>query len=1507
MILKKWLLGVAVLMLLAFSAQTFAQGTGSVKGTVKDPSNAMIPDAAVTVKNTETGVEVNTKTNNTGTYSVPGLLPGNYDITVAKEGFVTSSSKDIRIGVGDNKVDVKLAAGKKTDVVEVNIKAENIILDNGPSVGVVLPEDQIAKLPLVNSNVLDLVKVMGGVIMTDSPIFGADATTLQGLSAANVNVQKDGVTANNVRWQTGMNTPMNLNPEMVSEFKVIVSPVDAEMGRGSGQIQVVTRSGGNAYRGSVVWNIQNSKFNAGDWTANKNRTTPTWRNQNEWIAQGSGPIIKNKTFVFGLYDYTRSMSKENVNPLLPTACARKGIYRYFDGYGNGNFVQLDPTITTASKRGDTTYGFDMSSYVLTNEVMYKKRSVEADGRPRTDLIQPLYMGADAGKPAKLEAFNVFGAALPANWNAASDINCDQIANITTDLVYPKYGATNAGSKYDKYRQVDTTGYAQRFISGTPLPNSYLVGDGLNFGGYSWTRRNMGIDNVYGIGETPNRKQINIRVDHSFSSRNRASVSYTYEVNHGDDAMKTMPLPYSYGGQINRKPQTLSVSLTSTLKPSLLNELRVGYMRAFSYVNGPMSNPETGADLRAKMLQLFPTADWANLKDAKVEVPVLMSIAPFQLGSASAYNPYGSGRGNQGLDWGSTDPRFTFADTITWQFGRHSIRIGGEHQRTKSDLHESGNRNIFVFAGTLPSVYPTVNGGNTSAAKITGFDPATGCPDPVYPVLWAGAYCFKPDYSAWIAAGTTYSFPGQIGSSAATNITTGNDYSNTYKPVSSLNAQTLLNFFSGSVGSLSQYFFINSPTQTRYNNIKDGELFKQTVFYQRQINWFAQDNWRVTDDLTLQLGMRWEWYGVPFLGNGMTSGLLGGGLSAFGPSGRGFNNWLTQKWDPFSGQAKETAYNNCVNAAGQKVACDLATLTFVGPDSPHPESNFYNDDYNNFGPVAGFAYTLPWGGKGKTVIRGGIQISYLQFGRADTAISNMPNLSRDYSWTPDTLTYMTLADVKNYIPLQLPSYMQPPTNSSNTATPIDQRNTSLTVYDPNIRTPYTQSLNMQITRTIGSNLTVDVRYSGNLSRKSASTVNLNTPNMISTGLFQAFKDARAGKESALLDRLFNGVNILGACATATSPVQPICNAGTASGAKQLRTSSTTKAWLANGSFTSIVNWLATANITSNYNYTIVGGVNTPKFANLSSATQRGQILREQGFPENWLFASPQFSSVTWNGNMNGSNYHSMQTQVTLRPTHGLMLSATYTLSKSMGYNGISDFTNRDVDYGYTGGRNHQFTSYGTFDLPFGPNRWLLSSVSPNILGRIIGGWQMSWIYTMYSGARQTLTGDVNYLWGGNMVNQLKPFDFAQGYVTWKPGAPSGNYFGSKYTLVADPQCSNSALLTTVDGLNTNCTLKSMVDKTALGDYIFINAKPGERGNLDRFTLNSPIQWNMDGAFSKSVRLTEGKSIQVRVDATNVFNHPQPGAYTLAMSGTNDIGAITAKSGNRKFQARLRLDF
>ncbi len=177
--------------------------TGGIVGVVRDPTGALVPGASVTIKNTETNVATKYTTNNAGAFHASGLLPGFYEITVEKEGFAKNISKAIRIENGVIKLEVTLEAGKISEVVEVNIKAENIILENGSSVGMVIPQDSIARLPLVNSNVLDLVKVMGGVVMSENPIFSADDKTLAGLSAANVNVQKDGVTANNVRWVPG--------------------------------------------------------------------------------------------------------------------------------------------------------------------------------------------------------------------------------------------------------------------------------------------------------------------------------------------------------------------------------------------------------------------------------------------------------------------------------------------------------------------------------------------------------------------------------------------------------------------------------------------------------------------------------------------------------------------------------------------------------------------------------------------------------------------------------------------------------------------------------------------------------------------------------------------------------------------------------------------------------------------------------------------------------------------------------------------------------------------------------------------------------------------------------------------------------------------------------------------------------------------------------------------------------------------------------------------------------
>ena len=105
------------------------------------------------------------------------------------------------------RLNFSLEIKKLEQSVEVNVQADNLILDTSASSGSKLDEKKVSELPIVNSNVLSLIKVMGGVTLTENPIFGADDTQFAGVSASNVNLTRDGVTANDVRWSTRSEFP----------------------------------------------------------------------------------------------------------------------------------------------------------------------------------------------------------------------------------------------------------------------------------------------------------------------------------------------------------------------------------------------------------------------------------------------------------------------------------------------------------------------------------------------------------------------------------------------------------------------------------------------------------------------------------------------------------------------------------------------------------------------------------------------------------------------------------------------------------------------------------------------------------------------------------------------------------------------------------------------------------------------------------------------------------------------------------------------------------------------------------------------------------------------------------------------------------------------------------------------------------------------------------------------------------------------------------------------------
>jgi hypothetical protein len=301
---------------------------------------------------------------------------------------------------------------------------------------------------------------------------------------------------------------------------------------------------------------------------------------------------------------------------------------------------------------------------------------------------------------------------------------------------------------------------------------------------------------------------------------------------------------------------------------------------------------------------------------------------------------------------------------------------------------------------------------------------------------------------------------------------------------------------------------------------------------------------------------------------------------------------------------------------------------------------------------------------------------------------------------------------------------------------------------------------------------------------------------------------------------------------------------------------------------------------------------------------------------------------------------VQGQVTLRPKQGITYQATYSIVKSLALpgSGYSDYRNEQLDYTDTSAsHSHEFRSNGSFELPIGPNKILLGN-SSGWIARAVERWQMNVIYNATSGNWANITSSTG-MYGAFVPDAVKPWTFNGGAVNWNGPAgngtggagtgvsTTGSYFrkAQLFTKVNDPQCQLANHVDTM-GFNllsgnsttnafANCSLTALTD--ASGNILLQNAPTGTpMGSLGQSKVRSRGSWSLDGNMAKTFRISESKSIQVRVDATNVFNHPSPGnlvnnVFTanpnLAVTGTADFGSFTTKQGIRAFQGQLRFSF
>ena len=289
----------------SLSAQTT---TGSIVGTVTDPSGAVIGAASITITNMDTNISVKATTDQAGNYVVTTLPIGRYSVTVEAAGFKKSVRSDITLNVQDRiRVDAALEVGAVTDTVEVQAAAPLLQTDTS-YLGQVVDSQRIVDLPLNGRFFTRLAVLTAGTLPT-AP--GARDERTGGFSSNGVrpyqnNYMLDGVDNNSLSEDLTNESSFvyGPSPDAISEFRVQTNSMSAEFGRSGGAVMNVTiKSGTNQLHGSVFEFLRNSSLDAKNFFDSPG-PIPEFR-QNQFGAAAGGPIIKNRTFIFGDYQGTR--------------------------------------------------------------------------------------------------------------------------------------------------------------------------------------------------------------------------------------------------------------------------------------------------------------------------------------------------------------------------------------------------------------------------------------------------------------------------------------------------------------------------------------------------------------------------------------------------------------------------------------------------------------------------------------------------------------------------------------------------------------------------------------------------------------------------------------------------------------------------------------------------------------------------------------------------------------------------------------------------------------------------------------------------------------------------------------------------------------------------------------------------------------------------------------------------------------------------------------------------
>jgi hypothetical protein len=308
------------------SSLLWAQFTSSIDGTVTDPSRAVVPKATLTLENLGTGAVTTLQTSGNGYFRFAALPAATFKLTAAAPGFKTTTISELQLEVAQTRtVNVALEVGTATTAVVVEAQLATVDLTESRVSGVI-ESRQLTDLPIPGRNFLALIALTPGVTGDTgrADVFGSEPQI--GLNAAGQRGEQNGFAVDSGSVTSMVRhgrTNLQPNAEAIQEMRVTVNNFSAEHGGDAGAaVNVVTRSGSNAWHGVASWFHANNVLQSrglfqNTKNANTGRVLPVSR-RNEWIGSLGGPLRKNRTFFFGSFDLLRQAAAANDNTVVET-------------------------------------------------------------------------------------------------------------------------------------------------------------------------------------------------------------------------------------------------------------------------------------------------------------------------------------------------------------------------------------------------------------------------------------------------------------------------------------------------------------------------------------------------------------------------------------------------------------------------------------------------------------------------------------------------------------------------------------------------------------------------------------------------------------------------------------------------------------------------------------------------------------------------------------------------------------------------------------------------------------------------------------------------------------------------------------------------------------------------------------------------------------------------------------------------------------------------------------